>query len=257
MAGYLLICAAVPEELAGVVRSLESRRSHTIGSRQVFSGQLKDVPTRLLVTGPGGFNAVQAITATIEHRRPQAIIMVGCSGAFPQSGLKVGDVAAATEEIDAHLGIEPNTPGAPPAPLPFPVLTGSGMEIRGRYPINFFTKAAAQYLEHWFQNDAIQVTTGPFVTVATVTASDQRAQWLFDAFAPVMENMEGAGAAHVAAFYNIPFLEIRCAGNLVGNRDRAAWKLTAAFDRCAQSILALTPWFKNLAFGVPPSGGLY
>ncbi len=245
MVERLLICGAVEGELAGLFNLLENGRPETVGRRRTFTGRLSGIRTRLLLTGPGVLNTVQALTAVIEKRRPGMILMVGCAGGFDRSGLAVGDIGIATEEIDAHLGIEGETADALPGPLPFPVLTASGTEIYGRYPLHWRTKEAKRCLNRWFQKDAIRVKAGPFITVSTVTSSDQRAHRLFDAFAPVMENMEGAGAAHVAALYDIPFLEIRCAGNRVGNRDRAAWDLSTAFERCAGSVLALTDLFQD------------
>ena len=44
---------------------------------------------------------------------------------------------------------------------------------------------------------------------------------LFDA---LVENMEGAGAAHVCALYNIPFAEVRGVSNMAGVRDKNDWR---------------------------------
>ena len=53
-----------------------------------------------------------------------------------------------------------------------------------------------------------------------------------------MESMEGSGAAHLALHYNIPFLEIRSASNMVGKRDPGAWNLALAFERGAMAAFA-------------------
>jgi futalosine hydrolase len=78
----------------------------------------------------------------------------------------------------------------------------------------------------------VRTVLGPFVTVSTVTARDQRAEALIKAYAPIMESMEGAAAAHLARLYDVPFLEIRSAGNRVGRRDKDAWDLPLSFERC-------------------------
>ncbi len=245
MSGRLLICGAVAGELAGLLNRLENGRSETIGRRRTFTGGLDGVRARLLFTGPGIPNTVQALTAAIENRPPRMILMIGCAGAFERAGLAVGDIGVATEEIDAHLGIEGETMDSPPTPLPFPMLTEGGMKIRGRYPLHPMAEEVHRRLSRRFGRESVQVKAGPFLTVSTVTASDRRADMLYNAFGPLMENMEGAGAAHVAALYGIPFLEIRCAGNRVGDRDRAAWELSKAFDRCGQAVLSLTDFFKE------------
>jgi futalosine hydrolase len=64
------------------------------------------------------------------------------------------------------------------------------------------------------------VEKGPFVTVSAITGSFEKAAALSAAFSPVMESMEGAAAAHVAALYQVPMVEIRAASNRVGDRDK-------------------------------------
>nr|NJM04329.1 hypothetical protein [Desulfobacula sp.] len=38
-----------------------------------------------------------------------------------------------------------------------------------------------------------------------------------------MEAMEGAASAHIAALYRVPFLEVRAASNVAGERDKGKW----------------------------------
>jgi futalosine hydrolase len=54
-----------------------------------------------------------------------------------------------------------------------------------------------------------------------------------------MENMEGAGSAHVSMHYHIPFLEIRSASNMVGKRDTSLWNLPLAFERASEAVFEL------------------
>ena len=48
--------------------------------------------------------------------------------------------------------------------------------------------------------------------------------------------MEGAGAAHVALLYDLPFLEIRAVSNLVGDRDKRRWDLPLSFKHSTQAV---------------------
>ncbi|MBW1898940.1 MAG: hypothetical protein JRI61_07770, partial [Deltaproteobacteria bacterium] len=100
------------------------------------SGDRKPFPNkvRILVTGPGSVNTVQAMTACIENSKPVMIIQTGCAGAFKESGLQIGDIGIATEEIDIHLGIELEKPYTPLAELPFSVLKKGGAALKSRYP---------------------------------------------------------------------------------------------------------------------------
>jgi len=233
----LLIVAAVPEELASLAADLRDGRESVVGGRRIREGQLHGIPVRLLASGPGMANAVHATTVAVESKRPRGILNIGCAGAFTAAGLDVGDVALASAAVDFHLGLEPVDGGIVPDPLPFPVLPEANGEISERPG---WYSCDSKWLRG--ANEALSSTTdfrigiGPILTVSTVTTSDERAAALFSRFQPVMEGMEGAGVAHVAAVYGIPFLELRSAANRVGRREREGWNLPLAFERCDEAI---------------------
>jgi futalosine hydrolase len=182
-------------------------------------------------------NAVQATTVAVEGERPSGILNIGCAGAFTAAGLDVGDVALASAAVDFHLGLEPVDGGIVPDPLPFPVLTEKATQPKNRpgwYACDPEWLQGAK--EALASATDFRIGVGPILNVSTVTTSEERAAALFDRFQPVMEAMEGAGVAHVAALYGIPFLELRAAANRVGRREREGWNLPLAFDRCAEAV---------------------
>src|SRR5262249_45354759 len=71
---------------------------------------------------------------------------------------------------------------------------------------------------------------GAVLSVSTVTGTASRAADLAarhpDA---VAEGMEGWGVATAADLFGVPFAELRTVSNLVGPRDRAAWRIREAF----------------------------
>lgn len=236
----VLVCAAVAGELAGLRACLENPVSGKTGGRDMVSGLINGLPVELLVTGPGIINTAQALTAAMERGKPRLLIQTGCAGTFRESGLRTGDIAVATAEIDVHTGLEPDDGGCLPDPLPFALMTHEGLEIRGRYPVSpDLAKNTVEQLRREFSGQDIRVEAGPFVTVATITATDARAGILWERFQPCMEAMEGAAAAHVALHYETPFLEIRAASNPVGRRDREKWRLGLAFERCCTAVRIL------------------
>ena len=240
MSGDILIAAAVPDELAAVRAELSAARTETVGGRRLDIGRLSGRKVRLMATGPGIFNTVQGLTAAVESCRPAMVIMGGTAGAFARSGLGVGDLAVAIEEIDVHLGIESPENEAVPSRLPFPIIQRPGLEIYRRCPLDRpLAERCRQILDDRSGRDAGRVATGPFLTVATVTASDKRAEALYHAFAPCMESMEGMGGALTAVHYGLPLVEIRSASNLVGRRQRERWDLPLAAARLGQAILDL------------------
>lgn len=243
---YVLIAAAVDGELAGLRRRMNAWVEDEIGRRPVARGRLLGVPVRLMVTGPGTANTVQALTAVLEHIPPHLILLTGCAGAFRQSGLGIGDVGVADEEIDAHLGLEPMRAGDPPEALPFPVITVDGVPVKGRYPLSRgWAKTAVDALLRAADEVSgsspagIRVMRGPFLTVSTITATDRGAEAHYRHHGACMEAMEGSGAAHVACRYGVDLLEVRAASNLVGRRRRDAWNLDLAFERATWAVLTI------------------
>lgn len=240
MTPHVIISAATPGEILGLRKRMERARSVVVGGRDLVCGYLCGVRVGLLVTGPGQVNTVQALTAAIETQRPGLIVQTGCAGAFSASGLALGDIGIATEEIDAHLGIEPASADTPMGALPFPVCVYEDREIKNRYPLDAdLVHGAYGIIKQNLTIDGVKIVTGPFITVSTITATDQGAQRYHRQYGPCMESMEGAGACHVGLHYRIPFLEIRAASNLVGKRERGAWDLPLAFRRCERAVTAL------------------
>ena len=62
------------------------------------------------------------MTVAIIEKRPDAIVVCGVGGAYPSSGLKIGDVACAEIEIYGDLGAQSPTGFLDMKALGFPVI---------------------------------------------------------------------------------------------------------------------------------------
>ncbi len=128
-------------------------------------------------------------------------------------------------------------------PLPFDLIPGQTDSRRGVYHLN--TLLADSCHRKLARNLACRVEKGPFVTVSAITGSFEKAAVLSAAFSPVMESMEGAAVAHVAALYQVPMVEIRAASNRVGDRDKTRWDIPGAVQTVADicdTVLEKRPW---------------
>lgn len=240
MNSYILISAAVPQELSALAKLIKAPASSIIGGREIISGTIDKKNVKILITGPGVANTVQTLTAAIEYLRPSLIIQCGCSGALKESGLCIGDIGIATKEIDAYAGIETGTESFPLDELPFFVAGNNDINVKNCYPLNkSLAEKAFKILIKNCNNKNIRLKKGPFVTVATITATEKTAKDIHKCFGAIMENMEGTGAAHIAMHYKIPFLEIRSASNMVGKRDTKKWNLPLAFKRVSEAVFEL------------------
>lgn len=245
MAAPILITAATPAEVNDIPDLIKNRANAVIGGRSVQTGCIYGQDVSLLITGPGLFNTVGAMTAVIQKQRPALIIHTGCAGVFRESGLRIGDIAVATREIDIQIGIEPQERYALPEPIPFSILIKDGVEIKNEFIFQEeWVQNAYTLLTHSFADADCKVGKGAFVTVSTITATDRRAAEIYRCYQPCMEAMEGAAAAYVACFHDIPMIEVRSASNFVGVRDKAQWSLPLAFQRAAAAVKACIRYLK-------------
>ena len=150
-----------------------------------------------------------ALTVAIQQQRPDGIVVVGIGGAYPKSGLKIGDVVCAESETFGDLGVE--TPD-------------------GFLELTKFLKT------RFHQELFLAPRRAKFVTVSTCTGTDELSAKIQARTGGQVENMEGAAAAQIAEKYGIPFGEIRSISNFTGNRDFGAWKIQQAAE-AAQAVL--------------------
>jgi len=181
-----------------------------VAATELECSLLKD-RVRTVVTGVGQVNVAHALTLAIEQQRPSGIIVVGIGGAYPGSGLSIGDVACAESETYGDLGVE--------TPDGFLELTEF---LRSSYPLQLFPAPRR----------------ARFVTVSTCTGTDELSTRIQTRTQGSVESMEGAAAAQIAARYGIPMGEIRGISNLTGRRDRASWKVKEAAHAAQSELLA-------------------
>lgn len=170
----------------------------------------------------GGVGPAAAATATataICLAGPfDQVLSVGVGGGF-QGVSPVGSVALADRIVAADLGAD-----SPEGFLPIEAL-GLGLS----------SIACSARLVATARSRLPQVVVGPVATVTTATGTAARAAWLRWRHPLVAEGMEGFGVATAAARHGLPVLELRAISNLVGDRDRAAWRITEALAALADA----------------------
>jgi futalosine hydrolase len=236
MKPYILILSATSDEVCGIIDNIENPTTCYIGFKKVISGIISNSSIKVLVTGPSILNTACALTAVIEKEKPLMIIQTGCGGVFKNHALKtckIGDICIATKEIFAEFGIESDDKNIFIKNPPFYL----HKNFKHIFQIDTnLANHAESILKKRFKDNNIK--KGTFLTVSTITATDKRADILFKTFdAPIMENMEGAASAYISLLYDIPFLEVRSASNIVGKRDKSKWKLKEAFEKCSAAVL--------------------
>ena len=204
MAVDLLLCVAT--ELEGALL-----RERLDGSDQSIA---------IVRTGVGSVNAAHAVTLFLAQADARAIVVCGVGGAYPASGLQVGDVVCAASECYGDLGATSPSGFLDMKALGFPIVDG---------PTPLFNDLPMQV----FPVDR----RVPFVTVTSCTGTDGAARDMEKRTAGAVESMEGAAIAHVAHLHGVPVGEVRGISNIVTDRDTKAWKLKEAAAAAQEAVL--------------------
>ncbi len=175
---------------------------------------------KVLVTGVGCVNAAYALTRYLDRNDVRGIVVCGIGGAYRVSaGLGIGEVACAESECYGDLGVE--------TPEGFLDMEAIGFPVSRPLTMSLFPHARR----------------AKFVTVNTCSGTDAAERILQSRTGGIIENMEGAAFAHVAALAGIPCGEIRGVSNYTGNRDRASWRAKSAAEAAQE---ALIQWIQTL-----------
>ena len=203
-----------------------------------YKGILSGRPVVVTLAGMGKVNAAHATTRLILDHTPTLIMNIGVGGAYPSSGLGIGDIAVAQKEIYGDEG----------------VMCEDGMNGLGLIGIPLLRKGRKKYFNEFSLDrklmqkarkirvpgmSSFAVRSGPFVTVSACTGSAARARDLEMKFHAICENMEGAAVAHICTCYGVPLLEMRGISNIVDNRDRAKWDIRLAAENCQHALQEL------------------
>jgi futalosine hydrolase len=202
----ILIVTAVDAERTAIERGLSG-----------LSDRLRT--TSDVVAGGVGATAVAAATATTLVRAEyegapyEVVVSAGIGGAFVDAA-RLGDLLVAARIVVADLGAD-----APDGFLSVEEL-GFGTTTYAALPLDHLKPGA---------ESTFDVVRGNLLTVNTATGTAERAAWLRSRHPEAIgEAMEGYGVAVAAARFGLPVAEVRAVSNLIGPRDRSAWRIGEA-----------------------------
>lgn len=230
----ILIQAAVPRELELLTSMLEGRRS---GGRELYpitEGFLGESSIVCCAGGAGKANAAATATYLLEQYRPSLMIITGCGGAYPGSGLAVGDLAVASDELFADEGSETPDGWLDLRAMQLPLYTQQKRQYYNAIPLSHHAAEKAMQLA---DTHGVRLTRGRFLTVSSCSGTRARGQELRRRHHAICENMEGASCALVALRYGVPCLEIRGISNLVEDRDLSRWNLPLAVEAAQRFVI--------------------
>ncbi|MDP4098439.1 futalosine hydrolase [Paenibacillus sp. P96] len=209
--GSILIMTAVEAEREAVLRGLSGNPRFVVE-----------------LAGVGAASAAALTAGQLAAGGYRAVISAGIGGGFARIA-PMESVVVATSIIAADLGAETAEGFSSVDELGF----GSS-----RLPVDADTAA------HWTQLLAaggLQACAGPVLTVSTVTGTAATAAALTERVpGAAAEAMEGYGVGIAARAVGVPVFEIRAISNLVGPRNRAAWRIKEALQSLETAFHILT-----------------
>jgi futalosine hydrolase len=212
----VLVVAAFAPELEGLQPMLDGVMRAELGGLVVFARPV----------GIGLVAAASGAATRLEAHRPHAVVLVGTCGAYPGSGLAIGDIAVAR----TVALVEPAV-----------------LEGRSAFP----EPMSARVDPHPALTAAIASGGGSLVDVATtlaVTTDEGLAVSL--ARRGAVEHLEAFAVATACAAKNVPFAVALGVANIVGPQGRSQWRENhVVAGRAAATFIAR--WIQAGAAGVP------
>ena len=197
----ILVTTAVTQEKEAVLRGLKKNNKFDV-----------------IETGVGPVSAAISTTKMLATANYDLVVSTGIAGGFYDKA-EVGSLVVADKIISADLGVE--------TPEGFCSLDELAL---GCTNIEADVSLIEQVKEKLLATD-ISFTIGPVLTVSTVTGTtDSAAKLAARVPRATAEAMEGFGVALAAKSHNLPVLEVRAISNIVGPRDRAAWRVNEALE---------------------------
>lgn len=192
----LLVCAATRFELAAVAPP-QATDAHPIVDNIAYC-----------VTGVGMPATFFTLPALLFSLKPKRILNIGIAGAYPNSGLAIGDLILADSECYGDIGFEL------PAEPSFQAIAEAEFGAFYKSPLPLVPDTS--FLTEAWRAKAV---TGGGCTVNCCTGREATGLLRERICEAKFETMEGAAVAQVAAQFHVPMTEIRAISNRAAERD--------------------------------------
>ena len=190
-----------------IIGRFAGRETSCIQHKTFYTGDLAGTRAVVCVCGIGKTNAAHGTTLLLEKFGPALVYCIGVAGAYPSSGLAVGDAVVGEKEVYGDEGLSLGDGFCTMDALGLPLLSCDGV---GRY-YNEFPLLVPAGLRGF-------KARGVFLTVSACTGTAAKGRDLERRFNALCENMEGAAVAHICALNRIQVVEIRGISNLIEDR---------------------------------------
>lgn len=184
----------------------------------------------LVLTGVGIPLTLARLLPFLEMYTPAFLINTGIAGAYPDSGMKPGDIAIGKSEVYGDVGME--LPSLNDNSMP-------GFQHLGQTDFGCWYKQCLPLA--WrhvpiINSRAYQCLPGAGCSVNVCTGTHATALRRQSQWGAAFETMEGAAAAHAGWLYQIPVVEIRAISNMADNRNITSGSIKNALSSLTQYL---------------------
>ena len=216
---HILFVAATIHESEILIQSFPLKKAGNL-----FSYQTQNHTIELLITGVGSVNTTYCLQNYLQHKQPEIVIQYGIAG-IKQNFIELGNCFFIVEDCFADVGV---------------------FEY-GEYK-NLFDMNLANADEMPFTTQKLMNNTTCNLKIAALQKASSRSVNLIEGdetrlhllnkkYDTDAESMEGAAFHFVMLQTKIPFLQIRSASNIIGERDKSKWKMKLAIDKINEVVL--------------------
>jgi futalosine hydrolase len=229
----LALIAPTPIESKEVRREIHPSPDDEL--KTIFEGELHGTHVIFTHCGVGKVNAAHSTTLLLENYDVDVLILFGIGGAYPDSALKIGDIAIADSENYGEEGVMTKEGWSPMEYTGFPLL-----KKKEEYYNTFALDAnLAKIAVRATKDCGFDAKQGNFVTVSQCSGTLKSGTLMKKRFNGLSENMEGAAVAHICAMYGVPMVEVRGISNIIKDRDMNKWDIESAASNCNMVVMEL------------------
>jgi len=230
----IVIIAAVPQEIDLLEKVLEYSELIKEAGFEYVEGAIGNL--RIIVTagGAGKVNAAAITAIMIERFQPQLVINTGCAGAYIGSGLSIGNLVIASEDVLADDGVVVAEGWKNLRYMHLPTVEHKEGNIYNVIPLSRIASEKAMLLADYY---GVFIMRGRLATVSTCSGTEQHGAKLLRRWSALAENMEGAAVAQVCLRLGVDCMEIRGISNYVEDRDLSNWDIPRAVEAAQRFIL--------------------
>jgi len=232
----IVLVTAVDQENTLLRQRLTAPQQHRCAHINLTSGAMGHLNLVIATCGIGKANTAATTALLIQQLQPALVVMIGCGGAFPDCGLQLGDLAIASEEIYADEGVMTPEGFLNMADLKLPLADTPATPYFNRFPVD---QPLAEQACQLLNSESTRCVSGPFSTVSTCSGTNELSHQRQQQTHAIIENMEGAAAAHHCLLTQTRFLELRSVSNFVEQRDLSRWDLPLAMTNAQKAFLSL------------------